>query len=331
MRFAAPGYLWLLVLLPLMAAYLHYFREKDLPTFRFPSVSDYAGIKGGEGLRLFYLVPGALRIMAMLLIILALARPQKGLRSEEMTAKATDIMVCLDVSRSMLAVDFKPDNRFQVAKSVIAEFIKGREQDRIGLVVFAQHAITQCPLTTDKSALLSILDTLEVGVVPPDQTAVGVGLATSVNRIKNSQAKSKVIILVTDGANNTGNIDPITSAKTAAAFGIKVYSIGAGTPGETMIPIDDPNFGRRMVPIRSDLNEDELLRIATESNGKYFRAKSEGSLKNIFKEIDSLEKTDIKVKEFVDYKELYWPFVLLAALLILAELTLAKTYYRTLP
>lgn len=331
MRFAAPGYLWLLTLLPLMAVYLVRLREKDLPTFRFSATPDAAGIKNGEGLNFFFLVPGAIRLVAMTLIVLALARPQKGLRSEETTAKATDIIICLDTSRSMLAVDFKPDNRFQVAKNVIAEFIKGREQDRIGLVIFAQHAITQCPLTSDKSALLSILDTLQVGIIPPDQTAVGVGLATSVNRLKNSKAKSKVIILVTDGANNAGNIDPITSAKTAAAFGIKIYSIGAGTPGETMIPIDDPNFGRRMVPIRSDLNEDELLRIASESNGKYFRAKSDGALKSIFKEIDSLEKTDIKVKEFVDYKELYWPFLLVAALLILAELTLTKTFYRTLP
>jgi len=331
MRFANPEYLWLLALAPFMATYLFFFRERDLPSFRFSSLSQTTGLQNGAGIRAFVLVPGALRIMGLVLVVLALARPQKGLRSEETTAKATDIMVCLDASRSMTAIDFKPDNRFQVAKSVIAEFIKGRDQDRIGLVVFAEYAITQCPLTTDKSALLSILDSLQIGVVGPDQTAIGVGLATCVNRLKNSKAKSKVIILVTDGANNAGNIDPITAAKTAAAFGIKIYAIGAGTPGDTMMPIDDPNYGRRMVQIHSDLNEDELLNISSESNGKYFRAQTEGALKSIFKEIDSMEKTDIKVKEFVDYKELYWPFLFAAALLILSELTLSKTFYRTLP
>lgn len=331
MRFANPAYLWLLALLPFMAAYLSIFREKDMPSFRFSSISHISGLRSGKGLRGYLLVPGGLRLLTMFLVILALARPQKGLRSEEMTAKATDIMICLDSSRSMLAVDFKPDNRFQVAKNVIADFIKGRDQDRIGLVLFAEHAITQCPLTTDKTALLTILGSLQVGVIPPDQTAIGVGLGTSVNRLKSSQAKSKVIILVTDGANNAGNIDPITAAKSAGAFGIKIYAIGAGSPGETMMPVDDPNFGRRMVPMRSDLNEDELLKISSESDGKYYRAKSEGALKNIFKEIDALEKTDIKVKEYVDYKELYWPFLFTACLLLLTELALSKSLYRTLP
>ena len=331
MRFADPIYLWLWILIPFMGLYLAFLREHDLPSFRYSSVSHTTDLKNRTRLKKFFLVPGLLRLAAMALVVFALARPQKGLRSEEMTTKATDIMICLDASRSMLAVDFKPENRFQVAKSVIMDFIKGREQDRVGLVVFAQHAITQCPLTTDKSALLSILDTLQVGVIPPDQTAIGVGVTTSVNRLKNSVAKSKVIILVTDGANNAGNVDPITAAKAAAAFGIKIYAIGAGSPGETMIPIDDPNFGQRMMPMRSDLNEDELLRIASETNGKYFRAKSEGALKNIFKEIDAMEKTDIKVKEFVDYKELYWPFLLLAALLVITEFALSKTLYRTIP
>ncbi len=331
MRFAYPVFLWLLLLLPIMAAYLAYCREKDIPTFRYSSIEHLPGLTKGAKVRSFMLIPGMLRIIAVALIIIALARPQKGLRSEEMTAKATDIMICFDASRSMLAVDFKPDNRFQVAKNVIAQFIKGREQDRIGLVLFAEYAITQCPLTSDRSALLSILDSIQVGAIAPDQTAIGVGLATSVNRLKNSKAKSKVIILLTDGANNAGNIDPTTAAKTAGAFGIKIYAIGAGTTGETQMPIDDPNFGHRMVTIQSDLNEDELLRIATESGGKYFRAKSEGALQTIFKEIDGMEKTDIKIKEYVDYKELYMPFVFAAAALLLLEAALVKTRFRTLP
>jgi Ca-activated chloride channel family protein len=274
---------------------------------------------------------GGLRLAAVLFLILALARPQKGLRSEEMTTKAADILICLDASRSMLTVDFQPDDRFQVAKAVIGDFIKGRQYDRLGIVLFAEYAITQCPLTTDKSALLGIIENLKVGAISPDQTAIGVGLATSVNRLKNSKAKSKVIILLTDGANNAGSIDPITAAKTAASFGIKIYTIGAGTPEGGLMPIDDPMMGRRMVPVKSDLDEDMLLKIATESGGKYFRAKSEGALKTIFSEIDLLEKTDIKVKEYVDYQEFYVWFLLLSAGFLLCELVLAKTLYRTLP
>ncbi|MCG3203364.1 MAG: hypothetical protein KCHDKBKB_00020 [Elusimicrobia bacterium] len=331
MRFANPEFFWLLLLLPLLAAYLAFFRENDIPSFQFSALHEETGLSKGEALKPYVFFPGILRLLAFLLIIIALARPQKGLRSEETTAKATDIMICLDASRSMLAVDFKPENRFQVAKNVIADFIKAREQDRIGLVLFAEHAITQCPLTTDKTALLSILDSIQVGSISPDRTAVGIGIATSVNRLKNSQAKSKVMILVTDGANNAGNIDPLTAAKSAAAYGIKIHAIGAGSPEDTFIPIDDPTFGKRMVPMRSDLNEDELLKITVESGGKYFRAKTSGALKTIFNEIDAMEKTDIKIKEYVDYKELYWPLLLGALFFLFCEFTLIKTKYRTLP
>ncbi len=331
MRLADPQVLWLLLFVPLMALYLFYFREGDIPTFRFSSTNklppNHSGAKKGTGF--FWL--GGLRITAILFLIMALARPQKGLRSEEMTTKAADIMICLDASRSMLTVDFQPDDRFTVAKQVITDFIKGRQYDRLGMVLFAEYAVTQCPLTTDKNALQSVVENLKVGSISPDQTAIGVGLATSVNRLKNSKARSKVIILLTDGANNAGSVDPITAAKTAASFGIKIYSIGAGTPEGGMMPIDDPRMGRRMVPVRSDLDEDMLLKVATETQGKYFRAKSEGSLKTIFKEIDLLEKTDIKIKEYVDYKEFYVWFLLIAVFLLSVELILAKTTYRTLP
>jgi Ca-activated chloride channel family protein len=214
---------------------------------------------------------------------------------------------------------------------VVKDFIKGREYDRIGLVLFAENAITQCPLTLDKSALLNIVEQLQVGDIPAEQTAIGVGLATSVNRLKDSTAKSKVIILVTDGANNAGSIDPLTAAKTAAAYKIKIYSIGVGSPEGSMLPINDPVFGQRMVPIKSDLDEDMLLRIASETGGKYFRAKTDTSLKEIFKEIDSMEKTDITVKEYVDYEELYIWFLLISFGFLTAELLLSKTFLRTVP
>ncbi len=330
MKFANPAVLWVLTVLPVMALYLRFFRQQDLPALRFPSNSTVPGL-AREGLRNHVVVPGLLRMIAVALLIFAAARPQRGLRSEELTTKATDLMVCLDASRSMLILDFKPQNRFEVAKQVIAEFVKGREHDRVGLVLFAEYAITQCPLTTDRDALLAMIQSLAIGDISPDRTAIGMGISTSVQRLKDSQARSKAIVLVTDGSNNAGSVDPITAAKTAAAFGIKIYTIGAGTPEGGDMPVDDPLLGRRLVPVKSDLDEDTLLKVATISGGKYFRAKSGDALKQIFKEIDSMEKTDIKIREFMEYEELYWPFLLAALSFLFIELALAKTVFRTLP
>ena len=331
MKFANPEFLILLLTIPFLFLYLFWIRPFNLPGLRFSSTKALSTLSGVSQKPLGVSVLGVLRLMALTALILALARPQKGLQSEELTTKATDIMICLDASRSMLSIDFKPENRFQVAKNVIQEFIKGREYDRIGLVLFAEHAITQCPLTLDKSALLNILESLEVGSIPADQTAIGVGLVTSVNRLKTSKAKSKVIILVTDGSNNAGVVDPVTAAKTAAALGIKIYSIGAGSPDGGQIPIDDPVFGRRIVQTQNDLDEDTLLKISGESDGKYFRAKTPGSLKTIFDEINSLEKTDIKIKEYVDYEEYYVGVLLFAIALLFLELTFNKLIFRTIP
>lgn len=331
MRLANPEYLWLFLLLPVLAGYLLLFRRSDLPRFRFSATAGMKSLPRVSPHAAGVYILGGLRLLALLFLVLSLARPQRGLRSEEMTTKATDIMLCLDASRSMLSVDFKPQDRFEVAKQVIGEFIEGREHDRMGLILFAEHAITQCPLTLDKTALLNILDTLEVGVIPPDQTAIGVGLTTSINRLKSSVAKSKIIILVTDGSNNAGVIDPVTAAKTAAAMGIKIYSIGAGSPEGGLMPVDDPLMGRRLVRTQNDLDEDMLLKVAGETEGRYFRAKTPGALKKIFQEIDQLEKTDIKVKEYVDYEELYIWFLLAAFLFLFSELLLSKTALRTMP
>jgi Ca-activated chloride channel family protein len=331
MRWANPDYLWLLLALPAVLAYLFLFRSDDLPELRFPSTKRVPSDEKETRWDMGVLVQGCLRAAAIFLLVLALARPQRGLRSEELSAKATDIMFCLDASRSMLTLDFKPSNRFDVAKNVIADFVKGREHDRMGMVLFAEHAITQCPLTLDRNALLNVLEHLEIGAIPPDQTAIGVGLATTVNRLKNSAAKSKVIILVTDGVNNAGSVDPVTAAKTAAAFGIKIYAIGAGSPEGGMIPIPDPIVGQRLVQANTDLDEDTLLKISSETGGKYFRAKSSDGLRTIFREIDAMEKTDIKVKEFVDYKELYIWLLLPAVFLVILELLLGKTVFRTVP
>lgn len=331
MRWANPEYLWFLLAIPAILTYLFLFRADDLPELRFPSTKRVPGEKKERKWDMGVLVLGCLRAAAVLLLIMALARPQRGLRSEELSTKATDILFCLDASRSMLTLDFKPSNRFEVAKKVISDFVKNREHDRLGIVLFAEHAITQCPLTLDRSALLTVVDNVKIGAIPPDQTAIGVGIATAVNRLKNSAAKSKVIILLTDGVNNAGSVDPVTAARTASAYSIKIYAIGAGSPEGGMIPIPDPILGERLVPAKTDLDEDTLLKIATETGGKYFRAKSSDGLKTIFSEIDLLEKTDIKVKEFVDYKELYIWLLLPAFLLLLIELTLGKTIFRTVP
>ena len=331
MRFAHPAFLWFLLALPAVLYYAFRFREGDLPALRLPSLNRTLPPGSRARPRGAVLALGALRALALLALVFALARPQKGLRSEELTAKATDILFCLDVSRSMLSVDFKPENRFQAAKQVMADFVRGRPHDRLGLVVFAQNAITQCPLTFDKAALLNVLDFLSVGVIPPDQTAIGIGIATAVNRLTLSEAKSKVIVLLTDGSSNAGSIDPLTAAKTAVPHGIRIYTVGAGSPEGGLVPVDDPVFGTRMIKTGNDLDEDLLLRIASETGGKYFRAKSSEGLKEVFKEIDALEKTDIKVKEFVDYEEMFL-FPLAAALLFLfAELLLARTAFRTVP
>ena len=240
MRFADPLFLWMLAFIPVLAAYLAFSAPTICPSFRLSTSRAARDLPGWILPTRGVFLVGALRLAGLTLLILAFARPQRGLRSEEMTTKATDIVFVLDASRSMLSIDFKPDNRFQVAKNTISDFIKGRDKDRLGLVLFAEQAVTQCPLTTDRGAILQILDGLEVGAIPPDHTAIGIGLATAVNRLKNSQAKSKVIILLTDGANNAGAIDPLTAAKTADAFGIKIYAIGVGSPDGGLMPVDDP-------------------------------------------------------------------------------------------
>lgn len=331
MRFGHPEVLWALLIIPIMILYARFIRPYNFPTLRYSSTKLLDSDFRPMGSLSLLPVPGWLRTLGVFFLILGLAQPQRGLKTEELSTKATDIVVCLDSSRSMLSVDFKPDNRYSVAKRVVKDFIKGRPHDRIGMVVFGEHAITACPLTFDKTALSDLIDQLEIGVVPADQTAVGVGLATSVNRLKTSQAKSKIIILVTDGANNAGTIDPLTAAKTAASFGIRVYTIGTASTEGGLMPVDDPVFGKRLVPFAADLDEDTLLRIASQTGGRYFRATSSDALKTIFTDIDGLEKTDIHVTEFVDYEDLFPTFLMLSLVFLFLELLLSRTWLRTVP
>jgi len=329
MHFGSP--LWLLLFLPLIALIMWRLKkpvEKSSLTF-----SDVSGMKGFQTWKAKYinLGPQIIRWTAIALCIIAISRPQSILHSEKINAKGIDIVLCIDTSGSMKAVDFKPKNRLDAAKDAAVNFIKARKYDRIGLVVFGGIALTQCPLTLDYSALFEFLGQVEIGMTKADMTAIGTAIATSVNRLKDSAAKSKVIILLTDGRNNAGEIDPVTAARAANAFGIKIYTIGAGKPGEALYPVDHPLLGRRYMKIPDELDENTLIKVARVTGGQYFRAKSAEGLKEIYGFIDRMEKSDLKIKEFTNYKDLYIWFLLVAIMLILADWIASSTVFRIIP
>ncbi|OGS33606.1 MAG: aerotolerance regulator BatA [Elusimicrobia bacterium RIFOXYC2_FULL_34_12] len=329
MRFADPIYLLFLLIIPLLVFY--HFKRFKKPTIKYPELESIKLSFNPQKTKIKEWLPVILRLVVLSFIIFALARPQSGQKGEEILTKGVDIILCLDTSTSMRAEDFKPNNRFYVAKKSAEEFVKGRKHDRIGVVVFSALAFTQCPLTLDYGALIDFLDKTEIGMTQTDGTAIGSAIVTSLNRLRESNAKSKIIILLTDGRNNTGEIDPITAAKTASAIDVKIYTIGAGVPGGALYPVDDPIFGRRYVKIQDDLDEATLSEIAHITEGAYFRATSPEGLKNIFKQIDKMEKTEIKSKEFTEYTELYLYFLFPALLLFLAELFLKNTVLRRIP
>ncbi|MFQ5499326.1 MAG: VWA domain-containing protein [Candidatus Zixiibacteriota bacterium] len=278
----------------------------------------------------FRFVLVALRLAAVALFFVAFARPRSGTEIREITSEGIDIMLAVDVSSSMQGEDFKPYNRLYVAKEEIKTFVGKRLNDRVGLVVFARNSFTQCPLTTDYDVLLSFVDQVDFGMVD-DGTAIGMALANAVNRLRDSDSKSRVIVLLTDGDNNAGEIDPITAANLAAAFDIKVYTIGVGKTGNAMFPYQDPVFGKRYVYQPTRIDERSLKEIASRTGGRYFRARSGDELNAIYSEIDQLEKTEIKVSAHVQYTELF-PYFTLAGLLLLAlEILLSQTYFRKLP
>ncbi|OQA91528.1 MAG: von Willebrand factor type A domain protein [Elusimicrobia bacterium ADurb.Bin231] len=328
MRFCYP---YFLVLIPLfVTAYFLLVKNRKLKR-RGIIISDIKIISGSDSAPAGIKFLSRIRILAVLLMILSLARPQGGEKSSEITKKGIDIILCLDTSTSMLAEDFKPHNRLVVAKQAVKKFVKGRKTDRIGVVVFSAAAFTQCPLTTDYGSLLDFIDKVEIGMTQTDGTAIGTALLTAVGRLKDSVSKSKVIILLTDGRNNAGEVDPVTAAKAAAAFGIKVYSIGAAGIGPAPYPVDDPVFGRRYVQMKEDLDEQTLSGISLATGGMFFRATDKASLEEIYKKIDALEKTDFKIDEYTNYRELYRYFLFPAALLFLLEIILSNTIFRTVP
>ncbi len=272
-----------------------------------------------------------LRLLAFTGFILALARPQSSSKEEEILTEGVDIVLAMDVSSSMLAEDFKPNNRLEAAKSVAREFIKSRSNDRLGMVVFAGESFTQCPLTLDYGVLLTLLEDIKVADKNWDGTAIGMGIVNAVNRLRDSKAKSKIVILLTDGVNNRGQVAPITAAQIAKAFDIKIYTIGAGTRGTAMYPVEDPFFGKKYVPMQVEIDEEVLKEIANLTNAKYFRATDTKKLKEVYKEISELEKTQIEVKEFTRYEELFKYFLAFGLLALLLEIVLANTYFRKIP
>ena len=271
-----------------------------------------------------------LRLIALGLLFVALARPQAGVETQEVNAEGIDIMLVLDISGSMKAEDFKPDNRLAVAKDEIKRFVGKRVNDRIGLVVFARTAFTQCPLTLDYGVLVSFLEQVNFGLIE-DGTAIGTGLVTAANRLRETEGKSKVIVLLTDGVSNAGEIDPLTAADVCKTLNLRVYTIGAGRPGNAMYPVDDPIFGKRYVYLPNEIDEEALREIAKRTGGKYFRARSEKELEHVYDEIDRLEKTEIKVNAYVNYREWFPYFTLLGFLFLVGEFTLAQTVLRKIP
>ncbi len=322
--FANPELLYLLILIPVLVIWYVWRGTKQYATLQ---VSDGTMlVDTPKSLRLhFRHLPFVLRLAALSALIVAVARPQSSSSGTNMTIEGIDIVLALDVSGSMLARDLKPD-RLEASKNVAMDFIKGRPGDRIGLVIFSGETFTQVPLTTDHSIILNMFKGIKSGMIK-DGTAIGDGLATSVNRLRDSKAISKVIILLTDGVNNAGSVDPLTAAEIAKVFGVRVYTIGAGSYGTAPYPVQTP-FGVQLRDVEVEIDEALLKQIADQTGGNYYRATSNQRLEEIYKEIDALEKSKIDVTEFSRKHEEFLPILLLALLFIIAEFLLKQTILR---
>ena len=328
MKFANPYLLWLLVLVVPMIAYYIYRALQGGAAIRISSV---AGVRKAPRTWRYWFrhLPFVLRCAAFVSLVVALARPQDIEEQSRTNAEGIDIMLSIDISGSMLARDFKPD-RITAAKEVAGEFIADRYGDRIGLAVFAGESFTQSPLTTDKSTLQTMLARVRSGVVE-DGTAIGNGLATAINRLRESDAKSKVVILLTDGVNNRGEIAPLMAADIAADMGIKVYTIGVGTRGKAPYPAVDM-FGNMTFQMADvEIDEETLEGIASRTGGKYFRATDKAKLKAIYDEINQLEKSKVEVTDLTIYHEQYLPLVLLAIALLLVEFLFGQILLKRIP
>ena len=325
--FANPGYLYLLfIIIPLALWYI--FKNKNAQATI--QVSSFNNLQKTQKSLKIYLrhIIFLLRLLVIALLIVIIARPQSTKAWQEESTEGIDIVIALDISGSMLAQDFKP-NRLEASKDVAINFISGRTNDRIGLVIFSGESFTQCPVTNDHAVLINLFKDIKSGMIE-DGTAIGLGLATAVNRLKESNAKSKVIILLTDGVNNRGDIDPVTAAEIAKTMGIRVYTIGVGTMGKAPYPVQTI-FGTQLQYMDVQIDEKVLTEIAQMTGGTYFRATDNKKLSEIYTQIDKMEKTKVDVKQFSKKEEKYLFLSLIAAVLLFIDILLRNTIFRNIP
>ena len=326
--FLNPEFFWLFLLLPVVIAWYFFKRKEEKPTLK---ISSLQGFKGSTSIlpKLKPILFG-FRLLALSALIIAMARPRTvDVSNKTNSTNGIDIVIASDVSGSMLAKDLKP-NRMEALKRVAADFVEARVNDRIGVVVYASEAYTKTPVTSDKAVVLEAINSIKYDNVLQDGTGIGMGLATAVNRLKDSKAKSKVVILMTDGVNNAGFIEPIMASEIAAEYGIKVYTIGIGTNGNALFPYAyAPNGGFlfKMMPV--EIDQELMKEIAKKTGGKYFRAQDNSSLEHIYDEINKLEKTKVEELKYVNYDEKFRPLVWLAGLLLLLEIILRNTIFRS--
>ncbi|RRD02977.1 vWA domain-containing protein [Prevotella sp. OH937_COT-195] len=324
-------FLLLLLLVPYFLWYVLY-RKKSEPTIKMSDTNAYRYAAKSIKMRLMWL-PDALRVLTFVLVVIILARPQTNTSWGSRTVEGIDIMLAMDVSTSMLAEDLKP-NRIEAAKEVATEFISDRPDDNIGLTVFAGEAFTQCPMTTDHTSLLNLLQNVRTDIAArgliADGTAIGMGLANAVGRLKESKTKSKVVILLTDGSNNMGDISPLTAANIARSLGIRVYTVAVGAKTVAPYPVQVGGI-TKYVNAKADIDTNTLSKIAATANGHFYRATNNTELKQIYKDIDKLEKTRMDVKKFSRHYDMYQPFALAALLALLLEMLFRLTIFRRIP
>jgi len=325
--FAYPWILYFLLIIPLMIAWYVFRGMRVQSSVKYSSLNIFKDVPSTLREKLRH-IPFTVRLIAIGLLIIALARPQSFTSGENVTTEGIDIAMVLDISGSMLAEDLKP-NRLEGAKKVIDDFVEGRISDRIGLVIFAREAFTQCPLTIDYNVLRNLLLEIRSGMIE-DGTAIGNAIANGINRLKDSDAKSRIIILVTDGVNNAGEVDPISAAEMAKAFDIRIYTIGVGTRGEAPYPVQTP-FGTRYQMVPVEIDEAVLQKISSLTDGQYFRATNNTALREIYNKIDKLEKTKIEITSYRNASEKYHSWLWGGLLLLLVELGLSRTILRKIP
>jgi Ca-activated chloride channel homolog len=325
--FANPYFFLLLIPVAALVAWYFIRNGKMHPTLRIPTLEPLERVSSWK-VR-FRHIQYALRMLALIFFIIVLARPQAKNSQRNSNTEGIDIVMALDISTSMLGKDFNP-NRLDASKEVATQFISGRPTDRIGLVIFSGESFTQCPLTTDHAVLINLFKDVKCGMIE-DGTAIGSGLATAVTRLKDSEAKSKVIILLTDGVNNTGSVAPVTAAEIAKTFGIRVYTIGVGTRGKALSPVAMTSMGLQYDYVDVEIDEGILKQIANETGGKYFRATDNAKLRQIYDEIDKMEKSKIEYTDFTKREDEYFWLLVIASFLVITETFARLTIFKTIP